>query len=758
MRANMLFNMSGQCRAPWLALGIAVATAATASAQTPPPPAPNPNRMANAEAAPAPEAAAKPQQPANSTLAQRPLLRPGALALEEAHVARYDAAIAAARDHPLAGEEATRIGNAVAKIAAGDLDAARRLRQEITDPIARKVIDWFRLKNGFGEVAEYKAFLADNPAWPERALLTQRLEEALFKRGGGVRAVKEQLTNGAPATGIGRAALASAYLAEGDEATARSLARSAWRDFDIPAVHEPAFLGRLGKLLNEADHKWRLDRLLLDDPRWSSERSERAAIIRRMIPLLAKAEQQKAQARLAVFLHAANAQKLMNALPAKSADDWGLAFQRVQMLRRANKDAEAWKLLLSAPTDAQQIVVPDAWWAERRTNAYEALKAGKTRVAYDLVHEAGPLSDNPRNDQAFLAGWLALRVLKDAKAATAHFTQFVASADGPLSRSKSAYWLGRAYEAQGDRARAQIHYEAAAKFVDTFHGQLARRRLGAVADQIEIRLPAAPTREEIERFNGLDAVRAVVIAHKAGLDRSLIRAFLSQIQRVQRSEAEVAMTAHLAEALGDTQMAVRIGKAANARGYNLIVYAYPLHAFPAYTPLRPPPETALLLGIARQESEFNTQIVSGAGARGILQVMPVTARHVCRDYKLPCNIKRLLTDPAYNTMISSAYIADRMGEFGGSYLLGIAGYNAGPGRARQWIAEFGDPRDPNVDPEDWIHRIPFEETREYVQKVLSNLQIYRARLAEGPSKLRIAEDLVRARRAIAAAAQSADNR
>jgi soluble lytic murein transglycosylase len=524
---------------------------------------------------------------------------------------------------------------------------------------------------------------------------------------------------------------------------------------DIPAAHEAAFLDRFGKLLTEADHKWRLDRLLLDDPRWSNDRSDRAVVVRRVIPLLSKAEQQKAQARLAVFLRAGNAQKLMNALPSKTEGDWGLAFQRAQMLRRANKDAEAWKLLLTAPTDAEQIVVPDAWWIERRTSAYEALKAGKAKLAYDLVREAGPLSDNPRNDQAFLAGWLALRHLKDAKAAIAHFTAFVGSADGPLSRSKSRYWLGRAYEAEGDRAQALNYYRAAANFVDTFHGQMARGRLGSDAQQIELQFPAAPTREEIERFNGLDAVRAAVIAHKAGLDRSLVRAFLSQIQRVQTAEAEVAMTAHLAEALGDTQMAVRIAKAAVARGLNLIVYAYPVHAFPAYTPLRPPPETALLLGIARQESEFNTEIVSGAGARGILQVMPITARHVCRDYKLRCDIKRLLTDPPYNTMISSAYVADRMGEFGGSYLLGIAGYNAGPGRARQWIAEFGDPRDPSVDPEDWIHRIPFEETREYVQKVLSNVQIYRARLGEGPSTLRIAEDLVRARRGTATATQSA---
>jgi soluble lytic murein transglycosylase len=203
------------------------------------------------------------------------------------------------------------------------------------------------------------------------------------------------------------------------------------------------------------------------------------------------------------------------------------------------------------------------------------------------------------------------------------------------------------------------------------------------------------------------------------------------------------MLAHLCEALDDTQMAVRIGKTAIARGFNLIYYAYPIHKLPAYKPLRTPAETALVLGIARQESEFGTSAVSSAGARGILQVMPGTARHICREYKLKCDMKRLLRDNAYNTMMGSAYIADRMDEFSGSYILSLAGYNAGPGRARQWIEEFGDPRRSGVDPIDWIYSIPIAETRGYIQKVLSNVQVYRARLGESANAVRINADLHR---------------
>ena len=191
------------------------------------------------------------------------------------------------------------------------------------------------------------------------------------------------------------------------------------------------------------------------------------------------------------------------------------------------------------------------------------------------------------------------------------------------------------------------------------------------------------------------------------------------------------MVAHLAEALGDTQTAVRIGKAAIARGHEPRLLRLPdpfaasLHAA-AHSRPSPPSSSA-----SRARRASSTRLtLSGAGARGILQVMPVTAKHVCRDYKIKCDIPRLMKDPAYNTMLGSAYISDRMDEFTGSYVLTLAGYNAGPGRAREWIKEFGDPRDGKVDPIDWIDRIPFEETREYVQKVLSNIQVYRARLGE----------------------------
>ena len=716
--------------------------------------APKPGNAKPAQAKPAESKPAGAKQKAAATTTAAPAAEPAPAPTakpsptprpspeEVQHTARYDATIATTRNRPVTTEDVGRIRDAVKAIAEADLAKGKAFREQITDPAGRKLIDWYLYRGGYGTAAEIRAFMLANPAWPDRERLNQRAEEALFNSSASPRDIKAFFAETPPATGVGMAALASALAADKDEAAAKVLAAKAWAEYAIPAAQEPNFLKKVGSLLTENDHKRRLDRLLLNDSRWAGERNERAAVIRRVIPLLSEPEQKKAQARLAVFLRAKNSEQLMAKLPPLALKtEWGLAIQRAQALRRQKKHEAAWEILLKEP-DATLHVKPDGWWEERRAGAYAALKAGKAKTAYDLVRDPGQLSVNAQNGALFMAGWVALRHLNDAKKALVHFEAFTKSADGPLSRARAYYWLGRTYETLGDQAKARESYRTAAANIDTFHGQLARLKLDPQASALPITPPATPTAEEATRFNGLDAVQAIMLIDKAGLDRSLRYAFFNHLRFYFKTEAEAAMLAHLAEALGDTQLAVRIGKTAIGRGLNLMYYAYPVHRLPTYTPLRRPPETAFVLSIARQESEFNVSTLSGAGARGILQVMPITARHICRDYKLKCDIPRLMTDAAYNTMMGSAYIADRMDEFTGSYVLTLAGYNAGPGRAREWIKEFGDPRQAGVDPIDWIHRVPIEETREYVQKVLSNIQIYRARLGE-TNAVRLNADLKR---------------
>ena len=739
-RATRAGHRHGRSGWPWLTPVLAAVTSipallaasSDARALDPPPPVRKPDT-----AAPALAPAAATRSADTATLGQG-LVEP--LPGEAAYWALLDAALSPLLAPAVSEADIGRVKQAVTAIGKSDVQGARALAGQIQNEAARTLVQWSWLRRGHGDVAEYRAFLAANPDWPERWLLTQRMEEALFAAPLAPASVKALFKSQRPETGAGLAALASAHLADGEREAAKALAAEAWRNHDLGTAQEARLIERFKELLSPADHRWRLDRLLLSDRRWTTDRKERAAIAQRLLPLLSAAEQAKAKARLSVYLRAKSAAAEMAALPAETTPDWGLVFQRVQLLRRSGKIEAAAKLVLGAPTDAALIVSPDDWWEERRALAYEVLEAGNPKLAYELVREAGPLSENPIKEQRFMAGWLALRKLADPVRAEPHFRGFRAAADGPLSRAKADYWLGRMAEAKGAKGEATEHYRAAAKERDTFHGLLARQRLEPGRRPIAIRPPAEPDRQEIASFLAMKPAQAAVIAERAGLGPAVTRPLLVNLRTRVKSESWSAMSAHLAKRLGDTQMSLRLAKSAIADGQDLIIYAYPVHALPSFKPLSEPPETAMLLAIARQETEFNTKIVSGAGARGILQVMPVTARHVCRDYKISCDIPRLLTDSSYNTMIAAAYIGDRMREFSSNYVLTLAGYNAGPGRARQWIGKLGDPRSAKVDAIDWIERIPFEETRGYVAKVLSNVQIYRARLGlEAP--LRLAEDL-----------------
>lgn len=619
----------------------------------------------------------------------------------------------------------------------------------IKDAVARKLMRWYAMRQGAPGIApaELEEFSLANPDWPDDAL-RGKAEELLLGTAGADE-ILSLLDRSPPITGAGRAALAAALAERGDTKKAAKLARATWHEDDFGKDTEARALARIGGLLTPADHKFRADRILYADSRWADVRAQRLAAARRLLPLLAPGDRAMIQARLAVYACTrgtgclAAARKAFGALPASAGNDPGIVYHKIQLLRRSNRDGEAWRQMAQVAGNQDGLISPDDWWVERRVNAYAALYGGDPKLAYKIAADHGALTVNPLKDAEFLAGFIALRHLKDAKRALKHFQAMRKAADGPISYAQSDYWLGRTHEVLGDTASAQESFLAAGRQFNTYYGQLARQALDP--NDLRLEMPAMPTpsQDEANRFASRDAIRALTIAAKAGVN-DLMRVFAMDLRGKLDNEGELVLLAHLTATLGDMQMAVRVSKTAMERGFNLVHYAYPVHGMPKFQALRSLPEEATFFAVARQESEFNTMTKSGAGARGILQLMPVTAKDVCRKYKVKCDLSRL-NDAAYNTSLATAYIADRFDDFGGSYIMGFAGYNAGPGRVRQWVGQIGDPRDPAVDPIDWVEMIHIEETREYVKKVLANVQVYRARLGDTKKPLRIAKDLRRGR-------------
>ncbi len=698
----------------------------------------------NAQPAPPPPAV----KPAGVAPAATPAAPPRYANEAEARLrARLDKALQPLVSRKLDEGDSALLKSVLALGRAGVSEAALAAEPALKDGDARNLVRWLRLIERPGPVADYREFLEANPNWPLEERLRRHFESALLSSDPPAQTVLRDFAKQEPASGAGWMALAIARKKLGQTDEARRIARNAWCETRFSSEDEERILDALGELLEPGDHKCRLDRLLISNPRLKYIRASRATAARRLVPRLDPAEQSKARPRIEVFEGRRALKALIGIVrqPTLVKGDWGLAYQRAQRSRQRGDYEHAYTILKAVPGEHDDHVNRDEWWEERERHARHWLAKGNPRRAYELVADVRPRDANPAKAQAFFAGWLALMHLREPARARDHFKRMVEFADGPLSKSKSEFWLARAYRALGDKELANRHYGESAKVRDTFHGLLSRRRTSPDDRSIELPPARLPDARETERFLANGTVRAFHLGFTHGLDRRHVLAFYRALGQTLESEGELALMAQFASLLRDGQGEVRIGKYAVARGFNLYEFAYPLQHLPKYDPLRDPVEEAMLFAIARQESEFNTDIVSRAGARGVLQVMQITARHVCRQYRIQCRIEDLLEAPSYNTRIASAYIADRRDEFGGSYILTLTGFNAGPGRTRQWLRQMGDPRRSAIDPFDWIYRIPFEETRLYVRKVLSNVQIYRARLGES-DPLRIDRDLRRGRR------------
>ncbi len=614
---------------------------------------------------------------------------------------------------------------------------------KIQDPAVRDFALWYRYQSAGvnGSAQAIEQFRLAHPFWPGQDDLREKAEAALFLNDTSPDQVKSFFANSGPQTGAGKAALAGVYLKEGNEAGARDLVVSAWKDHELNAAVETKILSRFGYMLTTENHRQRIDRLLYPD-----DKSATAAALR-VAKLLPADEQKKVAARIAVVQRGGNAGKLLDALPAGAIQaDVGLRFNRIQYLRRKDRDEEAWKMLLDAPSEPNVLLDLNNWWVERRVNCRAALNAGKARIAYEIAAKHGLVSGDAYIEAEFLAGWIALRFLNEPDTALHHFVALRSAATSSKSIALGEYWLGRTAIALGDRNAAIIHFHGAAKYPQYFYGQLGRQALDARPARLEVTATPLPKDSDIQRFLSRDAVRAIGVAHATGLDGATPQFFLA-LSRKLDSPAEVILLAELAKMFGQPQVALRLSKIAFNRDLPVGDYALPIGVIPEFRSLlgQDRVDIALVHALSRQESEFNAAAKSPVGASGLMQLMPATARAIAKAYNVKFDVNQL-TNAAYNTQLGEAHLRELIDSYRGSYFLSLAAYNAGGGRVAEWMKAFGDPRDPQVDPVDWIERIPFTETRQYVIKIMETLQLYRSRLAGPDQALQLVQDLNRGRR------------
>jgi soluble lytic murein transglycosylase len=701
--------------------------------------APQPTEVAADPAMPLPNL--NPRRTSSVVMPQVPMAKPGTTTIpSQAPGMDFATVLKPLLDYDLSSSDATSLREAIRLAFRGDA-SARTWAAKIKDDAARKLATWYMYKASGLDIKaeEIEQFRLANPHWPGQDELRERAEAALLLDNATDDEVKAFFNNREPTTGAGKAALGGAKMKE-NEAEGRALVISAWRNFQLNATVEKKILERFGHVLTKDDYRARVDRLLYPDNQSSAE----AAL--RVSKLLPADEQKKVAARIAVLKRGGNAGKLFDAIPASAVQgDVGLIYNRIQWLRRKDRDEEAWKLLVDVPNEPDKLLDLENWWIERRMNCRTALNAGQPRIAYEIAVEHGPLSGDALVEAEFLAGWIALRFLSEPKDALAHFIALRGAARTSKQIALAEYWLGRATLALGDRANAIVHFHAAARYPQYFYGQLGRQALDVKPASLEVTPTKLPTQADIDSFMANDAVRAIGIAFAADMEGVTPQFYLA-LSRKLTNPAEVVLLAELARIGGNPQISLRLSKIAFNRDLPVGDYALPIGVLPEVKSLlEERVDPALVHALSRQESEFNAGAKSPVGASGLMQLMPGTAKAVARAYKVQFSAGQL-TNAAYNMQLGEAHLGDLIDSYSGSYILALAAYNAGGGRVQEWTKAFGDPRSPDVDPIDWIERIPFTETREYVIKIMETVQLYRSRLAGPKHALHLVQDLNRGRR------------
>ncbi|MEM9095239.1 MAG: lytic transglycosylase domain-containing protein [Pseudomonadota bacterium] len=608
-----------------------------------------------------------------------------------------------------------------------DLAALGDARALVDAPLLGDLVEWRRVLDTEGADWEaIDAFDKRRPGWPRMRQL-KRSAEWKMPEGTPPERVRLYFSGSEPQTARGMRLYGEALRAAGDTQRGDRWIVRAWREQPAPPAERELFLKKHKTLLRE-HHPARVE-MLMSRQRYDAAR-------RLAAKKLDKDYRALIEARVTLYRTRRGVDAAVKRVPAALQEEQGLTHARAIWRVKKNRHAEAEKLIRQVDRGGA-VRNPELWSTLRMTLARDAYEEGRTADAYSIAAPHGLEQGIRFAELEWFAGWMALRFNNAPDVALKHFDALWENVSTPISRSRAAYWAGRAAQQLGDRAKAATWFERAAQYTSAFYGQLAAEQSGlapnfADTSDKEMLDPATLSAQDRALYD------AAGLLYSAGLDRDARRFLLTLADR-RDAEADLRRFIALAGVHDDGPTQIALGKVGRAKGRSIWRALYPIPAFPTFTGRTV--ETALLLGIARQESAFSENALSGAGAKGLMQLMTATARSTARSIGVQFDRNRLTSDAEYNLNLGDAHLEDLLAAYDGSYALTAAAYNAGGGNVSKWIQRFGDPRDPDVDIIDWIESIPFNETRNYVQRVLESVQVYRGRLAGAAAPLSLTADL-----------------
>lgn len=589
------------------------------------------------------------------------------------------------------------------------------------DPVAAKLMIWLdvtttpRPKN----VKTLIDFTIANADWPKlhefRARIEKDIAASLRPHG-----IAEWFNQVPPESYAGIKAYTGALLRLDHPDKAKTALRKFWLVAELNKKETEALSSQYKKLFSPTDFIDRLDALL-----WENRYQEAEY----MLPLVDAGHRKLAEARISLGRLSSKAPKLVRAVPAALQNDAGLLFDRLTWRRKMNKDPDALEILRRAPKNAPH---PELWWRERNILARRAIEKENYAGAYKIISTHGLIPTTfaltaDYSQAEWLSGWLALRFLHQPDKAYRHFDRFYQVVTSAVSRSRAAWWLARASESLHKTESASNWDKLGAQFPSTFYGQLSFEKLHGISYNAQF-LDDQTSPEAKRHFEGRSLVRAVRLLAHAGLPKYADPFFVKLLEQA-KDRSDFVLIAKLARAIDRSYYAVESNKQLQQKlGSFMFTEGYPL--LPALHVQEP--ESALIHAIVHRESMFDSMASSPAGARGLMQLMPATARQISRNIGKRFTLDKLHDDPRYNIELGAAYLQSLLEAYDGFYPLAIAAYNAGPGNVNLWLRKFGDPRRGKIGIVDWIELIPIYETRNYVQRVMESYYIYKLKLSETP--------------------------
>ena len=612
---------------------------------------------------------------------------------------------------------------AISEMQKSKWSSALKIAKKAKDKSIYNFIQWRHLLTSGNQASfyDYQVFLNKNSDYPRISRVKYLAEHKLSTESVSPKKIIKWFGENDPLSGYGKMILGESHILIGDKNKGTKLIKEGWVTADLSKNELKYFRKKYKKYLNADDYIKRADYLAWNGDRWD---------LQRLIRYLPKDYKLLYNARHLLMSKGYGVDQAIANVPQKFKNDAGLNYDRLKWRRKKGRVDSSTEILLKIRNDKEYLVRPDKWWKEREIISRALLYKKKYEISYKISSNHGMTEGSEYAAAEWMSGWIALSFLNDPMTAKDHFKNFYENVSYPISLSRGAYWLGRAYEKIGEREQSNNWYREATKYLTTYYGQLAFLKLNPNGKfELEKDMEIDP-KYRIQFFNK-ELVKISYLLDELKKDK-YTKHILRHLANDNIAKGSEVLAAELATSINRYDFAIQVSKIASYQKRFHNKYNYPIISTPKYINKRKIPESALILSIIRQESEFDLEANSHAGAKGLMQLMPYTAKLVSKQAKLPYSKSRLTTDPEYNINLGSHYIAGLILQYDGAYPFAVAAYNAGPNRVKYWKKINKDPQKKQVDYVDWVELIKFRETRNYVQRVMENYNVYRYILEQRP--------------------------